>query len=88
MKKKISELNLKPNQSAKKLTQPISNVMCNEQGRRSNQCHCAMARVDILPRSLETLSLSFVFLILIKKPQSLGSGTGCLYCRSAPLAMR
>ena len=33
------------------------------QGRRSNQCHRAMARVDFLPRSLETLSTSLVFLI-------------------------
>ena len=37
------------------------------QGRRSNQCHCAMALVDFLPRSLKTLSTNLVFLNINQK---------------------
>ena len=53
------------------------------QGRHSNQCHHAMARVDFLPRkfaSKDCLQASLVIYYI-----SLGSGTGCLYCRLAPL---
>ena len=53
------------------------------QGRHSNQCHRAMARVDFLPRKIASklcLQASLVIYYI-----SLGSGTGCLYRQLAPL---
>ena len=60
-------------------------LIFHNQVRHSNQCHRAMARVDFLPRkfaSKHCLQASLVIYYI-----SLGSGTGCLYCRLAPLVM-
>ena len=53
------------------------------QGRHSNQCHRAMARVDFLPRKI-ALKLCLQALLVIYYI-SLGSGTGCLYRQLGPL---
>ena len=63
-------------------TYHICAILKDAQGRQYNQCHHAMARVDFLPASKHSLQA-----LLVIYYRSLGSGTGCLYRRLAPLKM-
>ena len=60
----------------------LENIIQHLQGCHSNQCHHAMARVDLLPRPL----LTYIYWAPRKK-DSLNprSGTGCFYLLLAPM---
>ena len=60
-----------------------TSMLCKyAQGRRSNHCHRAMARVDFLPRPE---SQYICWAPRKKVPLNPQSGTGCFYPQSAPM---